>query len=171
MANFNELKSTAKGNYGESLVSSTLTSKGCFIYTLSSTDNRPHPYDMVVVSSKDLAEPVLADVKTYESMIVYQAQGLDAKDYHYYTSLAEKNKFVLFFVDKKNKAILYQSIAVIKEKYLAPDGRTYPLQISTKNGDKVLIHLDQLKKLRDLEPLEIAELEKLTNISSKYILS
>jgi Holliday junction resolvase len=97
---FSQLKTTQKGELGESIIREYLEAKGWIVYN-PVTENKAHYFDILATKNK---QKVLAiDVKTKARLNNWNAQGIDLKHFKQYLKFTNDTNipFWLFFVDDK----------------------------------------------------------------------
>lgn len=107
MNEFKQLKTTRKGQYGESLIKPILKAKGWHLYEPDKTDNTAHLVDFFGYKMKDKMELKAFEVKSRPAMLYYQATGIDNNKIEAYNFIHEQGiDLVFFFIDETSGNIL-----------------------------------------------------------------
>jgi len=165
MIDFENLKSTQKGNLGESIVDGMLRDQGFVIY--KPERGLAHAFDRLIIKNKQIL--LIAEVKTKAKRKYYPDTGIEYKHYKEYKNIMKKHNLevMLFFVDEEMKSIYGGKLSdldipqsfTFKNKEI-----TYP---KVELGI-IYFHIDVMEKYSDIDEIYYQELSELSNKKSDY---
>lgn len=132
MSEFNELRSTKKGEVGEELVKDFIEWEYGMVY--SPPKKKPHVIDGTYYMSGSF---IPYEVKTKEERDLYPDYGIDYADYKKYKNLAVNHHVQLFFVDYRIKKCVGGFLGDIDKEFCS-DGKYYPKRGRTYKGEKMI---------------------------------
>lgn len=154
-----------KGNIGEDIVRINLEAKDYVVYKCITP--KAHAIDYLAI--KDKKNFLFIEIKSKARLNKYEATGIDLKNYNEYKTILQNGSIdiILFFVDEhpKQRCVYCQSLKVLMENKTI-EGIKYPNFEIVK--DKVLFHLKDMKKVCDLDDVQLEELKRYSTRKYEY---
>lgn len=155
-----------KGKIGEELIKKFFEAKGVIVYRPNTEG--AHWIDMLAIKEKKSA--IAVDVKSKARMNKFPATGVNQKSFEEYLKFSLKHNmpFWIIFIDELMHEVYGNTIENL-EKPRKLEGKNYPLEMKTKNGDHIhLWPLTAMIKIGDLDENIIQQLTSLNQRGYNY---
>ena len=170
---FNDLKSTIKGNYGEHIIVPVLKAKGYTVYKVDE-DNKPHTHDYYITRwRRGKLQQFAVEVKTKSSLLYYDAIGIDNNKLEKYIEINKAVKLIFITIDDVTGTIEWSLLDTLLAPIEVFDTKkkqiiSYPNSDLLAKNKSTLVWKNNMKVLGLLKDNDIDNIRKLTNVSPDY---